>query len=88
VIFFSFITPRSTRRDESTGFAAERADDDDFSAFDETKDHIADFALSIRSANEGRTLSYPSGISEINLMIAQVRFIFLIIPLERTDPCE
>jgi len=54
----------------------------------EAKDHISDFAFSVRSANEGRALNYPSGISEINVVIAQICFIFLIIPLERTDVGE
>jgi hypothetical protein len=85
VIFFSFITLGSASGNESTGCAADRADDNDFSAFDEAKDHVSDFAFSVRSANEGRALNYPSGISEINVMIAQIRFIFSIIPLERTD---
>jgi hypothetical protein len=88
VIFFSFITPRSTRGDDPAAFAAERADDDRFVAVDEAEDHVSDLALAVGSPDDRRTINHLPGVSEINLVVAPVDFTFAFIPLERSNARE
>src|SRR5436190_7163643 len=49
VIFFSFITPRSPRRNQATVSVAEGTDDDRLIVVNEPKHHVTDFVPAIRS---------------------------------------
>src|SRR5665213_3261512 len=74
VIFFSFVSSRAPGRDDPAERAAECASDRDFPPFDEPKDLIPDFAMTIRSADEGVAVENSSDVFEVDLVVAQVAF--------------
>src|SRR6202165_1528666 len=88
VIFFSLVASRTPCRDDPAERAAERAGDRDFPPFDVPKDLIPDFAMTIRSADEGVAVENSSNVLEVDLVIAQVAFAFFRIPSEITNACE
>jgi hypothetical protein len=88
VIFLSFIALRSTGRDEATGLAADRADDDDFPVFDEPEYHVPGFTFAVGLTDERRAIHHPPCIFKINLMKPKVPFALIFIPIERSYPRE
>src|SRR6202165_6023669 len=80
VIFLSFVSPRPPCRDDPAERAAERAGDRDFPPLDVPEDLIPDFAMTIRSADEGVAVENSSDVLEVDLVVAQIAFALLRIP--------
>src|SRR6266404_6719554 len=88
VIFLPLISPRAPGGDDPAERPAERAGDRDFPALDIPEDLIPDFAMTIRSADEGVAIENSSDVLEVDLMIAQVAFAFFRVPSEIANACE
>src|SRR6476660_1898123 len=72
VIFFSLIASRAPCRDDPAVRTAERACDRDFPPLDVPEDLVPDFAMTIRSADEGVAVENSSDVLEVDLVIAQI----------------
>jgi hypothetical protein len=72
VIFFSFISPRSSCGNEAAALTAKRADDDDFTRVDEAIDDEADFTFPVRAPDEDRLIDYPPRVQKVDLVFAKV----------------
>jgi hypothetical protein len=88
VIFFSFISPRSSCGNEAAALAAERTDDDDFTRVDEAIDDEADFTFPVRTPDEDRPIDYPPRVQKVDLVFAQVALALLLVPFECADVRE
>src|SRR5882724_8497812 len=88
VIFFSFISARAPCRDDPAERATDRTCDRDFPPFDVPKDLIPDFAMTIRSADEGVAVENSAHVLEVDLVIAQIAFALVRIPSEIANACE
>ncbi len=88
MIFLSFITPCSTRRNDSAVVAAECANDDDFFFIYEPENHVAVFTFAIRSTDVRRAIDDTPRIFKVDTVITQTTFTFTFIPFERTNVCE
>jgi hypothetical protein len=82
VISFSFIAPRSARRDDSAALATEGADDDDFLLVEEAVDHVADLAFAVRLPDERRAIDHSPCVLKIDVVVAQIAFTFSFVPFE------
>src|SRR5665213_1526338 len=76
VIFSSLVSVRAPCRDRN------------FPPFDVPEDLIPDFAITIRSADEGVAVENAAHVLEVDSMISQVGFTFLRIPSEVANTCE
>jgi hypothetical protein len=85
VVPFSFISPRSSCRNDPAGLTADRADEYDLYVVEKAEHHVARFALSIRSANDRRAVEDKTRIVEVNLTLSQIAFALRRIPVERTN---
>ena len=86
-----FFTPRATSRDDPalfSVFAAECADDRDFATFEDAEDLVSDFAMTIRSTDQGRAVENPCCINEIDLVRSKIDFSFVLIPTEHGNARE
>jgi hypothetical protein len=75
-------------RDDPAERAAERASDRDFPTLDVTEDLVPDFAMSIRSADEGVVVENGSRVLKVDLMIAQIAYALRRIPPEVANARE
>jgi hypothetical protein len=82
VIFFSLVASRAPCRDDPAERATDRTGDRDFPPFDEPKDLIPDFAMTIRSADESVAVENSAHVLEVDLVIAQIGFALFRIPSE------
>lgn len=83
MIFFPFIAPRSTGRDETARLAAYRADDDDFSVVNEPEYHVPGFAIANGLTDIRRAICHPPGVFKVNSVVTQIACVFSIVPLKR-----
>src|SRR6185437_5412739 len=88
VVFFSFISARAACRNDPAERAAERAGDRDFPLLDVPEDLMPDFAMTIRSADEGVAVENSAYVLEVDLVVAQVAFALFRIPPEFANACE
>jgi hypothetical protein len=84
VIFFSFISPRSSRRNDPTQVASERTDEDEFYVLKKAEDLVADLSFAIRSLNDRWTCQNDAHIIEIDLAVPQDCGALFRIPTEVT----
>jgi hypothetical protein len=82
VILFSFISPRSSRRNYPADVASDRADENNFNIVEKSEHHVADLALAIRPTDEGRTAKNKSRVVEIDVTGLQIAVTFRWIPIE------
>jgi thymidine kinase len=80
VIFFSFISPRTSRRYDPTHIASQRADDDHFPAIEKSAHHIARFAASIGSNSDRRAFEDEAQFFKVDAAFAQDAIALLVIP--------
>jgi hypothetical protein len=88
VVFFSFISPRTSRRYDPTHVAPERTDDDNFYAVEKSEHHVTHFALSIGPPNNDRTIENETRIVEVDLPLAQNSIAFVVVPFEFANARE
>jgi hypothetical protein len=84
VVLFSFISPRSSRRNDPAGLTPDRADEYDLHIVEEAEYHVARLALSIRSANDRRAVEDKTRIVEVDLPSSRIGFTFRRIPVKVT----
>jgi hypothetical protein len=88
VIFFSFISPRTSRRYDPTYITSKCANHDQFQVVKKTAHHVAHFAASIGSNSDRRAFEDEAQFFKVDAAFAQDSIALLIIPSERTNLCE
>jgi hypothetical protein len=85
VIFFSFISPRTSRRYDPTHFASQRADDDQFSVIEKTAHHVARFAASIGPNSDRGAFEQEAQFFEVDVSFAKNALAFFVVPSKCTN---